>query len=443
MPKKYGNVHMFDGVKSTPLSSWEHYPGGDALSDSITSLYRSVPTLYAAIHSRMEAIAATPWELYRVEDSHNKDTEPVTERYPELSATIDKLLPRTEGAICLYGRAYWLVDNNRMRTRPTPRWALPGSITPRYDNRDGLVGFDRSHSTGSVYFPLEGGIAPGLIYFWLDSLTEEERYDVAPAHVAMRAARASGAMTEFIDRFFARGAVRQTLLMVPEDSDASEVEALRSWWHRVFRGSKTANQAEVLRSNVEATTIGDGVQDLSNEQLEQMLRRHISKAFRVPESILVASASNYAVSNQDWLTFWEICIKPEFKRIRNIINEQLLRPLGIYLWEETGRLEFYQAAELEKAERVGILVERGIWTEDEARDILEYEPLPEDERRIRQMARKFSAMEQALRAGLSAEQAAQLLGIDLPQDPSDVVARETEAMRSWKSAYAAAWEDYP
>ncbi len=93
------------------------------------------------------------------------------------------------------------------------------------------------------------------------------------------------------------------------------------------------------------------------------------------ETLLTASAANYATSLADRLNFYDTTVVPQTLLIGEALNSQWLAALGLRLRFAPQRLEIYQAAEVQKAQQIAALVGAPVLTVDEARALLGYAPL--------------------------------------------------------------------
>ncbi len=282
-------------------------------SPGVLSMYNLVPYVYRAVDIRAKAVASVPWRL--------TDSNGNLSAHPLLDGMRNRLL-LTESALCLYGCAYWLFEGDSLR------WALPSSITPRYDSRDGLVGFDRVWTQGSGK---PQRLAPDeLVYFWLPNLSAELGPGVPPATRALAASRVLYHLDRFADQFFQRGAIKATLLSVEGNPPRQELDRLESWWRRLVSGVRNAWRSVAIRSVVKPITIGEGLSELENNSLVQQRREDICAAFGVPHSLLSADAANYATSENDRTTFLQQTVKPSCLLIEETLNEQVFEPLGLW-----------------------------------------------------------------------------------------------------------------
>ncbi len=362
------DFQLFDGVKSCSLGGVDGgwFAGSPDEGLSVLGAYRTVPYLYRAVDVRARAVAAMPWVLVR------ESGEDVTgdARYRGVVGEMRRRLYLTESSLCLYGAAYWLKETNRAGLNVTPRWLVPGSMVPRFDVQEGLVGFERSVGSGMRVFSVDE-----VVYFWLPNVAGELGPGVAPAQVALTAAQALHHLDAFVDGFFRRGAIKATLLTVEGNPPRSELERLESWWRRMVSGVRNAWQSVAVRSTVKPVTIGDGLSDIESRDLTVQQRENVCAALGVPHSLLSADAATYATAQQDKLTFLTETVLPQARFLEEVMNAQLCGPLGLCFRFQPERLEEMQQFELQKAQAVMALVGGPVLTVDEARALLGYGPM--------------------------------------------------------------------
>jgi hypothetical protein len=141
---------------------------------------------------------------------------------------------------------------------------------------------------------------------------------------------------------------------------------------------KQAWQAIALRKNVEVKQLGYPLDQLAMDKLKAVGLRDVANAFGVPEYYLSSEVANFATAKSYDLTFMERVIVAELGIIGGALNAQLLLPMGYELVFHPERLEVFQASELQKAQAVSEVVGKPVLLVDEGRELLGYEPLPED-----------------------------------------------------------------
>ncbi len=367
--------YLFDGVKTIALSNEAEldWLTGDGRSGeygerlTVPQAYRLVPYLYRGVDLRARALSGMPWALYRERDGLEIGAD---RAYRGLLRGMRMRLYLTEAALCLYGAAYWLKEHNGMGGNMTPRWLLPASITPHYDERQGLAGFDRA-SGQSYRFAVRD-----MVYFWLPNLHAEVGPGLPPARVALAAAGVLWNLDLFAQGFFQRGAIKMTLLTVEGNPNRQELDRLEIWWRRMVSGVRRAWETVAIRSSVKPVVIGDGLKDTVNETLTVQRREDVCAALGVPHSLISADAANYATSQTDYLNFYVNTVVPQALLVEEVLNEQLFADLGLRWRFQPEKLEVFQQAEMQKGQAVARLVGKPIMTINEGRAWMGLPPLP-------------------------------------------------------------------
>lgn len=354
-------------LKSIEIGNFDADFGARAESPPIEELAASVPYLFAAISARANGIASLPRRFMRGDQEIDERDLPFTINWPEL-------LWRTEYSLCLYGVAYWFRVRNSVRVFRV-RWLDPLTITPLADPRRGLYGFERRVTPRSERYELdENGLHKQLVYFWLPGLRE-----VAPglgtAQVARRAAEVLRSVDTFADLFFDQGGMPLTLLVIPPATPDAERERLENRFQRLAHGLRNAFKPVAVRSNIEVKTLGATPANLGMTELVDSKRDAILAALGVPISLVLGTAVNYATAAQEAKNFIANTLAPRARLLQAEINRQLLAEFGLEL-------------------------------------LFDYESLPamrEDERQA------ASAFQQYVMSGLTPGQAAQIVGVDMPE----------------------------
>lgn len=365
---------LFTGYKAVrledlPEEAWTIIAGeGSDGGHELARLYAVVSWLYRCVDVRAGAVANMPFEIREGKSVLMTADDPAPERYQWLAA-LPGLLYRTEAAVALTGKAYWFRERNLLRTLNV-RWLRPDSVRPDID-REGLKGFTRR--VGSADIDLEPA---DLVYFWLpDPFVELGPAEHYPGKAALSAAGVLRSMDGFLGGYFDRGLVKATLLKYTTPVSTEEGKRVKEWWRRVAQGVKNAFAAEVIRGDFDAVTIGEGLKDLQNTALTAEQRESICTAMGVPQSKVTANAANYATKQGDDLSFIQDTIGPECRWLAQVINEQLLGPMGLQLVFMPESLSIMQEDEAQRAQSLKTLVEAGMSLEM-ATTILGYD-LPE------------------------------------------------------------------
>ena len=357
MPRTiYTDGNNIKAVDLNSLLNWEglgNMPWAGANDGTPATAYRSGAFLYRCVDVRANAISALPWAIYRGEtELASNDADMLPEELAFLGDIVT-LLYRTEVALCLDSRAYWLKLRNRVRLLNL-QWLDPSTMEPVWTPQ-GIGAFKRKANANTTQLP-----AGDVVYIWLKGTSETEPR-IAPARAALNAANVLISMDAFVKAFFDRGAIKGTILQVEGNPPKAEKEKLRDWWKRTFGGgSRTAWEAEVVSSAVTPIVIGEGVAELGNSPLTVEKREDIATAMGVPHSLVLSNASNFATSEADRLNFYDQTVLPSATLIQKQVNEQLFMPLGLRFEFLPDSLPVYQADEQKQATAFASYVGAGI-----------------------------------------------------------------------------------
>lgn len=347
----------FDGTKSIPLSqlpaeAWTYLSGGES-ANALREAYQQVPWLFRGVELRAQSVASLPFVVLRGNDEidSSKDWQ------NEVGFLADPyaLLYQIEASLTLKNRAYLFREYNRMRTLNV-RYLLPTSVTPLLDPLRGLRGFTRTVQGVPTPFTTDD-----IIYLWKPSaFVELGPSDDSPAQAGLNAANVILNLDKFVALFFARGAIKATLLTVEGNAPQPERDKLKAWWNRFFSGIKQAWQTEVVNAAVKPVVVGEGVKELENETLTNSKRQDIATALGIPQTKLFSdSASGLGgggVVEQDDIRFLTDTVIPEANFIQHTLNVQLFRPLGLQFRFKPETLDAFQEDEAQRASALSSLV---------------------------------------------------------------------------------------
>jgi HK97 family phage portal protein len=349
---------LIDGTKAAlvdnlPAEAWIVH-SGDREDGGIDALYSNVAFLYRCVEMRANAIASLPWYIMRGDVelwSHNTDDVPSELLFAE---HLPDLLWQIESAWCLRAEAFMLKQMNRVRVREL-KWLAPWSITPQWDENDGLIGFERRLSRSTGMFSIDK-----VVYLRLPG-QHETKPRTPPAQAAMAAAGVVYSVDLFAKMFFERGAIKATLLTVSGNPLPEERERLKNWWKRAATSISKAFSTEVISADsVKPIVVGEGIESLSSGTLMKERREDIATAMGVPHSMIISSASNFATAKIDRLNFHNTTIIPESVILQRQLNRQLFEPLGLRFQFRPYELDVYQEDENERAEAFKKYVDAGI-----------------------------------------------------------------------------------
>jgi HK97 family phage portal protein len=358
---------LFDGatIKSKDLSMWSAeewhsvfgaYFGSD--EQTPRRLYGAVGWLYACVNLRADRVASMPWAIFQGKRQVLSDEEELS-AYPFMD-NFGELLELTEAALCLCGYAYWFKARNARNMPLGLRWFAPDSVEPLYDAEVGIRAFRRfitghvggapSSAANTLYTPDD------IIYFRLPNALSELEPGIPPVQAACADAAVLDHMNDFAGAFFARGAIKATVLSVDPETMDDQLQKIEAWWKRFFSGVKKAWSSAAIRGKLEAVVVGEGLESLTNNDLTLERRQSIATALGVPHSIVAADAANYATAQQDEINFLTNCIIPESRLIQRTLNRQLFAPVGLRLEFQPERLSAMQEDEEQRAAAYSLYV---------------------------------------------------------------------------------------
>lgn len=325
--------------------------------------YGVVPVLYRAVNLRADALSSVPYLITR---------KGVTVNWPFKSA-LPNLIRDTERALLLKGAAYWLrlfrgnvligfqqLNPNTMRVYP---YGVFDAANPleflRFDQR----------INGTQYGPWN---IHEIVYFREPSLLDDYGPGLAPAAVALQSAQLSHYIERFASAFFEHGAQPVTIMSMPSDMAENEFKRFKLEYMNRFIGVWNSFRTLFVRGgDIKAQSITPALKDLMLNDLAQRVNNSVGTVFGVPQTMLEASAANYATANSDRQSFWRETIIPRLSVIQQIINEQLLFPLGYELTFQPETLDVMQTDEAQRAGSLLQLVQAGVPLSG-AMDILGY-----------------------------------------------------------------------
>jgi len=368
--------YLHDPTKSIPLESlppeaWQSLSGDAPSLGDLSKYLELVGWLHRCIQIRANGLLRVPYALLNASGDEvwtTTDNAPLPPAYAWLG-NLRNLLGLTETALALTGEAFWHKERNRVRVLGL-RWLAPQTMIPVWDETAGLAKFERRINGKKLDMP-----TADVVYFALPNPLHETKPGPAPAQAAMADAGVLYNVDLFAASFFERGAIKATLLTVEGNPPKAEMERLEAWWKRFFAGNKNAHQSSAVRAGVTPVVVGEGIEGLANQTLTTEKRQGIATALGIPHSLVMADAANYATAQQDEVNFLEYTILPSAHLIEDVVNAQLLAPLGLSLQFQPETMDAFQEDETQRAQSLVHLRSAGMPMET-ALAVLGYE-IPE------------------------------------------------------------------
>jgi hypothetical protein len=235
-----------------------------------------------------------------------------------------RILRLIEMSLVLFGKAYLFNERNRLKTLDL-RYLVPTSIEADI-TQDGLQGFKRRLNNGAEKrFEIED-----VVYFWEpDPYVEIGPPSSSAATAAMAAAGVLLNTDEFAAAFFERGAIKATILSVPQGTQRDEKERLETWFQKVMNRTSNWFATKVLNMDaVTVQTIGEGIEGLENTELTKEKREDVATALGIPQSKLFSSSATDSNRQMDEVSLYRDAMIPEAGFIQEVLNEQVFIPNG-------------------------------------------------------------------------------------------------------------------
>jgi phage portal protein BeeE len=355
------NLFMTDGEKTSkfrfedfPAEAWHTVTGTDEGGGVLKKLYSSVPWLFRGVDIRAKALAKVPFTITKGETviDTSEDYKNAVGFWPKPDETLELL----EASLTLMGRAYLLKAENQFGFLKLLRYLAPTTISPKIDKDEGLLHFERRIGGTPRRLELEE-----VAWFWgRDAFTEIGPPDTSPAKTAIRAAGVLFNVDSFVDAFFKRGAIKAMLLAVPKGTAKGERQKLKAWYRKLFEGISKAWATAVVSEKIVATTIGEGIQELSNTTLTKEKRQDITVALGVPANILFSDDANFATAKQEDFRLYDQTLLTEIKIIETNLNLHVFHPQGFSIKFHPQTLQIFQEEEVNRSAALVNLVRSNV-----------------------------------------------------------------------------------
>jgi len=336
---------------------------------SAPDAYEVVPMLYRAVNLRCDAISTVPYTLTRNGDAVD---------WP-WRQSVSELVKATERSLLLTGGAYWYkVVKGRTMTgfvvlNPT---TMTVNFEPtRATLEDPYSGalFTQSQ-LGKVYGPWT---INDIVYFREPSYRDDILPGLAPAAVALQSSQLGHYLERFTSAFFEGGAQPVMVMNLPEAMDDAEFARFRGEFATRIGGVANAFRSLFVRSpELKVQKVTPDINTMMLPELQERVITSIAMTLGVPRTMLEASAANYATADSDRQSFWRETIVPRLGMLEQVMNNQLLGPIGYEIVFEPEKLDVMQADEADRADSLLKLTQAGVALPDAMR-ILGYDNVDE------------------------------------------------------------------
>lgn len=325
-------------INSLPPEAWRYLSGAQEDDKGLKKLQKTVPWLYRGLQIRMNSVASVPFAIMDGENVY--DSSDNWQNKLGWLPNPRRVFMLAEGGLTLFGKSYFFQKPNMLNEPMELRYWFPMSVREKITQENGLEYFSRSLSDTSQDYAVED-----VLYIWgVDPYVEIGPPLGSPATAAIAGAGVLWNVDDFAAAFFSRGAIKATILSVPQGTIESERNRLKLWWQRAIQGKNFAT--EVVNSDaVQATTIGEGIKELENVELTKEKREDISTALGIPQSKMFSTSSTDSNREEDERSVIEDMTVPECRLLEEAFNEQILGPQGLRLKFTPEAMSVYQEDE--------------------------------------------------------------------------------------------------
>ena len=268
--------------------------------------WRSVPLLYRAVNLRCQSLSSVPFVIFK------GDAE---DEWP-LADPLSSIMYNAELALLLSGAAYLLKIYDG-RTLTGVQWLNPTTVT--WDYKDGENRYTQKIGD-RTYGPWGDDM---MIALREPSMTSDVGPGTPAAQVALMSARLRLNIDTFAAAYFEHGAQPTTIITTSGNPSAAEMERAQSYFRRSMTGLGNAWRTLFLRADIDIHTITPDLKTMELPELSQHIVLDIGAALGIPRSVLESDAANYATSQTDMRSFWEMTVRPRLPMFEAAINEQL------------------------------------------------------------------------------------------------------------------------
>lgn len=332
----------------TNVPGWVEMLTSDGVPDSVATLYKRVPILFRALQLRCDALSSVPFAIMK-----GAETE-VAWPYP---TKLGDLLWKWESSLLLSGAAFGEIISNKNGIKKDVRYRNPFDMNTEY--ADGVLNFRQNSSGATWRNDLRAGTYEMLYAAEYDP-TQDVLPGISPAIAATIDAKLLYAISKFPEMYFEGGAMPVTLLGI-DTNVQGEIDRMQSWFKKSATAIKNAFRVLGVRAgSITATTLTPPLSDLVFPELNSIAKENIAMAFGIRKTQLDSEAGNFAVAQEDRLSFYEDTIKPRARLFEDVLNTQLLARDGLRLEFRFNEMDIFQEDESDRADLLNKLTSSGL-----------------------------------------------------------------------------------
>jgi hypothetical protein len=330
-------INIFDGQSMKNIDPWHSDGamwkyGSNAPEKIDDELYARVAAVYRAVNFTADALSNMPFAIVNATSGDEVDT---SEEYKNIVGFLPfprQVLRLWVQSMIITNRAYGFQETKGSRVTNL-RYIAPSTITPLTDKTDGsLTGFNRKINTKSDDYLINAKGFCNIFYaFNLNWKNELLPDDQSPFKAMMNAAGIGYYADTYIRNFFERGGIKPTILTFDGVMDQTSMERVEGVWTKIVTGYYRF-LGKVFNGKFTPTVIGDGIDNLKDNQVYENSLRNIAIAIGMPQDALLQNADSYATAQVHKSTWFADTLTPMAQMLAEPMNDQIFKFLG-YRWE--------------------------------------------------------------------------------------------------------------
>ena len=305
-----------DGMRVVDIPGLGSYDlaTGQTGSASVKAYVKS-PWAFACIQIRSSELANLPWRLTRggviVEDHAIID---VLTQFGDESNYVEAM-QATEIDLLLCGKAFWLLDGD-MITR------LNANTIAVKSDRTGIQEFTQT---------IDGQVVnrfgrDEVVYFREFNPAFDFQPGIPVTEVVKGAIAIEYESGQYAEAFFRNDATPSILLTTDQMVQEPEMDRIKAWWERTFKGSRKAHKVAFADKGLKAQVLSTSMKDIALVTIRDQARNDICAGFRVPKILVGAmEEATYANAQEARRFMLEDVIIPRSKYFADVINAEMVR----------------------------------------------------------------------------------------------------------------------
>lgn len=186
---------------------------------------------------------------------------------------------------------------------------------------------------------------------------------------------------EYTNGIYDRGALPLGILKTTARLSQTAIDRIRLAWSKLYGGVKNSAKTVILEEGMTFDKISMNPDEMQMNETTDRTDSRICKLFGVPESMISAKANKYNSVEQNSLHFLKHTIAPILIALEQAFDRQLLtekekKEKGYFFRFDVS--ELLRATEKERMEAIGLGLEKGLLTINEAREKLDLPNIKND-----------------------------------------------------------------